>query len=123
MKKTVYSIKNDAFPKKCRFALVSDLHSGDPTRVVSVLKEIKPDYILLAGDILEALDGSFDEVNERAFCIFKECANIAPSFYCTGNHEDGGVHSQSKKWEKSEGKKSVAKQNKKSAAKSRRRKK
>jgi predicted MPP superfamily phosphohydrolase len=104
MKKTVYTIKNDSFIKKSRFALVSDLHSGEPSRVISMLKEIEPDYILLAGDILEALDGSCDEKNENAFCVFKQCADIAPTFYCTGNHEDGGVHSQSKKWKNAAGK-------------------
>ena len=104
MRKTVYSLENTSFGKGVRFALVSDLHAGNPTRVISMLKQIKPDYILLAGDILEALDGSHDADNKKAFVIFKECANIAPTFYCTGNHEDGGVHSQSKKWKKSKGK-------------------
>ena len=104
MKKRVYTLEKSSFPKKCRFALVSDLHSGKYEKVISMLEEIKPDYILLAGDILESLDGSCDEKNDKAFDVFGLCAKIAPTFYCTGNHEDGGVHSQSKKWETAEGK-------------------
>jgi len=104
MRKTVYSLENTPFLKGLRFALVSDLHAEDPEKVIDILREIKPDYILLAGDILESLDGSRDDDNDKAFQIFSECAKIAPSIYCTGNHEDGGVHSQSKKWKKSDGK-------------------
>lgn len=101
MHKTVYTLKQNSFGKGKKIALVSDLHSGDPNKVIRELKNIKPDYILMAGDILEALDGRKDKLNEKAFGIFKECANIAPTFYCTGNHEDGAVHSQNRKWKKS----------------------
>lgn len=98
MRRTFYSLKNSFFKGKIRIALISDLHSANPKQLIKALREANPHYILLAGDILESLDGSKDGFNEQAFCVFKECANIAPSFYCTGNHEDGAVHSQSKKW-------------------------
>ncbi len=107
MKKTFYQVDCKAFAKHCRIALVSDLHNEDPAQAIAALKEIDPDYILLAGDILESLDGSKDADNDKTFSVFSACADIAPSFYCTGNHEDGGVHSGSNKWKKSEGKKRV----------------
>ena len=97
MRKTVYTLKN-SFNKGKRIALVCDLHSGNPKSTIAELKKIKPDYILLAGDILEALDGSKDPINERTFSVFEECASLAPTFYCTGNHEDGAVRSQTRKW-------------------------
>lgn len=103
MKQTFYTLDKGSFPRHARFALVADLHAGDPKRVTEALAEIDPDYILLAGDILEALDGSCDEKNRQAFEIFEHCADIAPSFYTTGNHEDGGVHSGSRKWKKNQG--------------------
>ena len=99
MRKTVYTLKN-SFERNRRIALVSDLHAENPKRTIAELKKIKPDYILLAGDILEALNGTKDSLNERVFPIFIACADIAPTFYCTGNHEDGATHSQSSKWKK-----------------------
>ena len=107
MKKTFYSLSSEKITKKIRIALVSDLHAGAFSKVVEKLREIAPDYILLAGDILEALDGSCDEKNKRAVGVFKECAKIAPTFYTTGNHEDGGTHSQSRKWKKISGRERV----------------
>ncbi|MBE6592707.1 MAG: hypothetical protein E7642_01790 [Ruminococcaceae bacterium] len=98
MKKSFYSVLADGFKEQKRIALVTDLHAQSYKRVTDGLLKISPDYILMAGDILEALDGSSDEINERAFGIFAESAKIAPTFYVTGNHEDGGVHSGRKKW-------------------------
>jgi predicted MPP superfamily phosphohydrolase len=105
MKKTFYRLSGKPLGRSARIALVSDLHAQTPDGVLEALKDVAPDYILLAGDILEALDGSLDSLNERAFGIFKGCADIAPTFYCTGNHEDGGVHSGSRKWQKCGGRK------------------
>ena len=107
MRQTIYRLKLPSFDARARIALVSDLHAGDTRRVIEIISRAKPDYILLAGDILEALDGSCDGINKRAIPIFKACADIAPTFYCTGNHEDGGVHSGSRKWNKSDGKKRI----------------
>lgn len=100
MKNTFYSLNSEKFPEKKRIALISDLHAGSFAKVISNLEKIKPDYILLAGDILEALDGSCDNKNKKAVGIFKACSDIAPTFYTAGNHEDGGTHSQSRKWKK-----------------------
>lgn len=107
MRQTFYRLNNAAFGKRLRIALVADLHAGSPKKAIEVLKNSAPDYILLAGDILEALDGSRDSENERAFGIFKACTDIAPTFYCTGNHEDGGVHSWRRKWKKSSGRERI----------------
>lgn len=96
MKNTFYKIESKAFSRDLRFALVSDLHAQDYKAPLALLKEAKPDYILLGGDIFEALDGSHSERNEKIFPFLEEVAKIAPSFYCTGNHEDGATHSELK---------------------------
>ena len=96
MKNTFYKIESKAFSRDLRFALVSDLHAQDYKAPLALLKEAKPDYILLGGDIFEALDGSHSERNEKIFPFLEEVAKIAPSFYCTGNHEDGAAHSELK---------------------------
>ena len=100
MKTSFYSLKGSALPVGLKFALCSDLHAQKYTRVVEELRRIAPDYILLAGDILEALDGSCDDINRDAFAFFGEAAKIAPTFYSIGNHEDGGVHSERASWKK-----------------------
>lgn len=105
MKRTVYKLADTPLGRHMRIALVSDLHAGAPDATVRALRYLAPQMILLAGDILESLDGTRDAVNKRAFDVFKSCAEIAPTFYCTGNHEDGGVRSQSRKWRRGEGKK------------------
>ncbi len=105
MKKTVYKLNGKAFPKHLRIALVSDLHSDDPCATIKELEKISPDLILMAGDIVERLDGSRDEYNRDAMSIFKATADISPTFYCTGNHEDGGIHSGNRRWKESQGKK------------------
>lgn len=105
MKRTLYRLSQGNFQKHVRFALVSDLHSASPEWAINELRKASPDYILFAGDIVEALDGSCDEKNAEAFEIFSASASIAPTFYCTGNHEDGAVRSQSKKWKTSKEKK------------------
>ena len=104
MRSTVYKLERAGFERPLRIALVADLHAGDPAEALKLLKREAPDYILLAGDIVEALDGSCDQRNEAAFGIFEGCANIAPTFYCTGNHEDGGIHSGTRKWREGKGK-------------------
>ncbi len=103
MRTTVYKIADGLFPKHLRIALAADLHSGSPKAILKALEKEAPDIILLAGDILEALDGSRDDDNLSTMCIFERAAKIAPTFYCTGNHEDGGVNSGSKKWKSSKG--------------------
>lgn len=103
MKTSFYLLDNGVFPKGLRMALVSDLHAQRYDDALKALAALAPDYILLAGDILEALDGSRDDTNDAAFGFLYEAAKIAPSFYSVGNHEDGGVHSERASWKKKHG--------------------
>lgn len=94
MRNTFYKIYSPLFKRNIRFALVSDLHNQDYHKPLELVRKAKPDYILFAGDIFEALDGSFEKENERVLPFFFEAAKIAPCFYCTGNHEDHATHSE-----------------------------
>lgn len=100
MKKTVYEIKNNKFFKHLCFAVVSDLHGGDPTAVLEILKDQRPDYILCPGDIFERLDGSATDIYQNGLMFLTEASKLAPVIYSTGNHEDGGVRSWSHAWKK-----------------------
>lgn len=98
MKKTVIRLPQGKFPKQMKLALVSDLHGQKPDEVLSLLAAERPAYILMPGDIFERLDGVDDEKHRNAFALLRGCAELAPTFYTTGNHEDGGVRSWSIHW-------------------------
>ena len=100
MKITNYDIKTVPSMKGKRIALVSDVHSGNPREIIDLLKNQTIDYILLAGDIFENLDGSCDEKNNSTFALLEESSMLAPTFYCCGNHEDGQCGSWWKLWKK-----------------------
>lgn len=72
--------------RQLRFVLISDLHSirygAGQSKILTLIRDQKPDYILLAGDLAD----------ERrpvpvAKQFFRGVSRIAPSFYTTGNHE------------------------------------
>ena len=69
MRETEYKVNIPKLCKKLCVALVSDLHSQDPTAVIESLKKRRPDYILMAGDIFELMDGSKDKKNDKAFAL------------------------------------------------------
>lgn len=49
---TRYTV-NSGLEKKIRCALVSDLHDRDPGKTLDLLKQVHPDLILIAGDLME----------------------------------------------------------------------
>ena len=99
MKITEYKIKNNNFDKRYVFALISDLHGEDPIEAAEAVKSIAPDFILAPGDIFEPLDSAeWNKENQAGFELLCECSKIAPTFFCPGNHELGGVKSWSLKW-------------------------
>ena len=102
MKKTFYKITSNKFNKNLRFLLVSDLHSQDFSKTLELMRAESVDYILFAGDIFEPLNEKFLQMNSAVYPFLYEAAKLAPVFYCTGNHEDGSVHSERKKEERIE---------------------
>ena len=93
MKINEYTIVNQKLGNDKVYALISDLHSEDPTEIIKLLQNMKPDYILAPGDISEVMDGSRDAENENGILLLRECAKIAPTFYSLGNHEMGATGS------------------------------
>ena len=98
MKQTVYRLSKKRLGRSARFALISDLHGGDPTPVLEALKQKKPDAILMPGDIFETLDGVDDLCHRNALSLLRGAAQIAPVYYSLGNHEDGATRSWSGRW-------------------------
>ena len=69
-----------------RAVLITDLHSKSYgknfNKLLSKVKEQKPDIILLAGDIIDKRK-ALDKMEP----FFKSVSEIAPAYYVTGNHE------------------------------------
>ena len=87
MKITNYSILTDKEGIDLKLAVVSDLHARPYKKAVKALKQISPDIILLPGDIVEIAAEYMSKRNENAMEFLKECIDIAPTYYCRGNHE------------------------------------
>jgi len=83
-----YQVKTDLLEEQTviRIALISDLHSTiygkDQSILIDKVKDVKPDLILLSGDIFD------DVVPMTGTELFLSgISGIAPIFYVTGNHE------------------------------------
>jgi len=83
-----YQVKTDMLEeeKVIKIALISDLHSTiygkDQSILINKVKDIKPDLIMLTGDIFD------DVVPMTGTKLFLSgIYGIAPIFYVTGNHE------------------------------------
>lgn len=91
-----YKLNKGVFGKELKFAVVCDLHSCENSNVdavTDILKNERPDYILMPGDIFERLDGSERAHKRAGFELLRRASEIAPVFYSVGNHENGGVSS------------------------------
>lgn len=87
MKINKYEILTDKKGINKRFAVVSDLHARPYKKVLSALKKISPDAILLPGDIVEIAAAYMDKRNQNGLNFLEEAVKIAPCYYCYGNHE------------------------------------
>lgn len=84
------TVKESNLPKSFdgfRIAHVSDLHSAEMgqgnEKLLSMLREAKPDIIAITGDLMDRRDK--DPAIALSFAA--EAAKIAPTYYVTGNHE------------------------------------
>ena len=72
----------------CRIVQLSDLHGAefgkDNEELISAVKAAQPDYIILTGDLLDR----FRETPQSyAAALCAALADIAPTYFITGNHE------------------------------------
>ena len=95
MQITDYTINTQKKGIDLTVACVSDLHARPCKKVISALKSICPDVILLAGDIFEIISPSMSDRNKNALEFVKSCVSIAPVFYTVGNHEIYHSHAHS----------------------------
>ena len=87
MKITEYSISSEKIKGNITIACVSDLHARPADKVTKSLRSLSPDLILLAGDIFEVANKYMSKRNENSFRFIESIVEIAPVYYCFGNHE------------------------------------
>lgn len=83
-----YEIRSEKLIKPCRLVLLADLHNKsfgkENDRLLSAIREIVPDAILTAGDMLTAERGA-DFGN--ALSLMQKLSLEFPIYYGMGNHE------------------------------------
>lgn len=71
-----------------RIAQISDLHNTefgkDNERLITMLRQTRPDIIVLTGDLVDSRRTDLDV----SIAFAAEAVKIAPTYYVTGNHEE-----------------------------------
>lgn len=100
MKHTVYNLPANRAGVKFRAAVMADLHGDAGKEALQVLDRIRPDFILVPGDLSDRLYLSPSQMDRRTrrgyrngIEFLRSASGIAPVYYSIGNHEMGGVHS------------------------------
>ena len=83
-----YEIESDKIIKPCKFVLLSDLHNKsygkNHERLISKIKSVSPDAVLVAGDMLTAAKGQDSEV---VLSLMRQLSSRYKIYYGMGNHE------------------------------------
>lgn len=89
-----YEISNEKIPeafKNTRIIMLSDVHNTfygvENERVLNTIREINPDFIILAGDIPVA-NTKHGKLNLKAAKFVTELSEITDVYYGLGNHEE-----------------------------------
>lgn len=85
---TEHRFADSAIRKKCRAVVIADLHNKSygrkNERLLEAIREQKPDFVLVSGDVLTAKPGKSLDV---AIDFITELAKEYPIYYGNGNHE------------------------------------
>lgn len=73
---TLKSLASGSDKQSLRLALVSDLHDRDPRRLLRLLKEERPDLILVAGDTLERHEEGYEGHTMREIDSYQETSGL-----------------------------------------------
>ncbi|MCQ2512952.1 MAG: metallophosphoesterase [Lachnospiraceae bacterium] len=90
LQRTDYILYTDKLPegKHIRLAVISDLHNRNygenNCHLIEMVKKVKPDFILAAGDLITA---SNRKEMEPVMDLLLKFGQVAPVYYSPGNHE------------------------------------
>lgn len=84
-----YKVRSAKLYRNCRIVMLSDLHNKeygkDNFRLVQAVDEIRPDIIVIAGDMVTANEKKTEYTVPKK--LIKQLAEKYPVYYGTGNHE------------------------------------
>ncbi len=85
---TCYEVPTEKLKEEHRFVVLADLHGftygKDNVRLISEIRDLKPRFILIAGDLIVS---KYPDSYARALDTLKQLAALAPVYYAFGNHE------------------------------------
>ena len=81
-----YTIESDKISSPVTLVMLSDLHGCEHPTLVDRIAEIKPDLILMCGDMINHQHETGEDILVAA-ALTGELAKIAPVYYSYGNHE------------------------------------
>lgn len=92
MRSTRYRLTTERPGISFKACVVADLHDRPFDKILPILRQERPDLILVPGDATEFLRAGEETTERNGLRLLRECAAIAPTFYTLGNHEIGGCH-------------------------------
>lgn len=89
---TYYQVESEKIKNPVKAVVLADLHSKEygenNQELLKAVQEQKPDLILIAGDMINQDDPDVDSLAE----LCGNLVEIAPVYYCYGNHEAVLMH-------------------------------
>ena len=96
LRTTEYYIENYKINKEIRIVQISDLHEKnfgkDNKKLIEEICEASPDLIVFTGDIIERT--SKDDPTEYLTNLLQKLRDVAPVYFCLGNHEESSPYFQ-----------------------------
>lgn len=84
---TNYEFETTKLDNDIRICQISDFHNSswgnNQEKILNKIRDINPDYIVVTGDLMDKLTTKVDVAME----FIDGAKEIAPVYYCTGNHE------------------------------------
>ncbi|MBQ9784152.1 MAG: metallophosphoesterase [Clostridia bacterium] len=90
MKLTRYTLPSPSPDLHLRIAVASDLHGNANEQPLKLLRDARPDLILIPGDLMD--DAALRDADNSGYAFLRACAEIAPTYYSLGNHELACYH-------------------------------
>ena len=81
-----YTIESEKISSPVRIVMLSDLHGCEHSTLAGQVEELRPDLILLCGDMICRDHQTGEDILVTA-ALVKELSGIAPVYYSLGNHE------------------------------------
>ena len=81
-----YAVESDKISSPVRIVMLSDLHGCEHSTLAEQVEELKPDLILLCGDMIDRDHETGEDILVTASLVKRLC-EIAPVYYSLGNHE------------------------------------